>query len=74
MATDGWCGIEVIYHFQAYQRCLSEQERQNLLANIQVRRGEGVTSTSRRVGPELSRRIYLQMTTLQPDLILDSVD
>uniref|UniRef100_A0A8C6MPE5 Structure-specific endonuclease subunit EME1 n=1 Tax=Mus spicilegus TaxID=10103 RepID=A0A8C6MPE5_MUSSI len=59
---------------QAYQRCFSEQERQNLLADIQVRRGEGVTATSRRVGPELSRRIYLQMTTVQPDLILDSVD
>ncbi|XP_020136881.1 structure-specific endonuclease subunit EME1 isoform X2 [Microcebus murinus] len=59
---------------QAYQQCFSEQERQNLLANIQVRRGEGVTSTSRRVGPELSRRIYLQMTTLQPDLSLDSAD
>lgn len=59
---------------QAYQRCCSVQERQNLLADIQVRRGEGVTSTSRRVGPELSRRIYLQMTTLQPDLSLDSTD
>ncbi|XP_047400457.1 crossover junction endonuclease EME1 [Sciurus carolinensis] len=59
---------------QAYQRCFSEQERQNLLADIQVRRGEGVTSTSRRVGPELSRRIYLQMTTLQPDLSLDGAD
>ncbi|XP_069338495.1 crossover junction endonuclease EME1 [Eulemur rufifrons] len=59
---------------QAYQRCFSEQECQNLLANIQVRRGEGVTSTSRRVGPELSRRIYLQMTSLQPDLSLDSTD
>ncbi|XP_069884436.1 crossover junction endonuclease EME1 isoform X1 [Dipodomys merriami] len=59
---------------QAYQRCCSDQERQNLLADIQVRRGEGVTSTSRRVGPELSRRIYLQMTTLQPDLSLDSTD
>ncbi|KAM8813644.1 crossover junction endonuclease EME1 [Rhynchonycteris naso] len=59
---------------QAYRRCFSEQERQNLLADIQVRRGEGVTATSRRVGPELSRRIYLQMTSLQPDLILDSAD
>ncbi|XP_004395212.1 PREDICTED: crossover junction endonuclease EME1 isoform X1 [Odobenus rosmarus divergens] len=59
---------------QAYRRCLSEQERQNLLADIQVRRGEGVTATSRRVGPELSRRIYLQMTGLQPDLSLDSAD
>ncbi|KAM6174629.1 crossover junction endonuclease EME1 [Erethizon dorsatum] len=59
---------------QAYWRCDSEQERQNLLADIQVRRGVGVTATSRRVGPELSRRIYLQMTALQPDLSLDSAD
>ncbi|XP_045038270.2 crossover junction endonuclease EME1 [Desmodus rotundus] len=59
---------------QAYRRCFSEQERQNLLADIQVRRGEGVTSTSRRVGPELSRRIYLHMTTLQPALSLDGTD
>ncbi|XP_032472202.1 crossover junction endonuclease EME1 isoform X2 [Phocoena sinus] len=59
---------------QAYKRCSSEQERQNLLADIQVRRGEGVTATSRRLGPELSRRIYLQMTALQPDLSLDSAD
>ncbi|PNI58478.1 EME1 isoform 1 [Pan troglodytes] len=59
---------------QAYRQCFSEQERQNLLADIQVRRGEGVTSTSHRIGPELSRRIYLQMTTLQPHLSLDSAD
>ncbi|XP_045692490.1 crossover junction endonuclease EME1 [Phyllostomus hastatus] len=59
---------------RAYRRCFSEQERQTLLADIQVRRGEGVTSTSRRVGPELSRRVYLQMTALQPDLSLDSAD
>ncbi|XP_061030887.1 crossover junction endonuclease EME1 isoform X1 [Eubalaena glacialis] len=59
---------------QAYKRCFSEQERQNLLADIQVRRGEGVTATSRRLGPELSRRIYLQMTALQPDLSLDGAD
>ncbi|XP_004859745.1 crossover junction endonuclease EME1 [Heterocephalus glaber] len=59
---------------QAYRRCVSEQERQNLLADIQVRRGVGVTATSRRIGPDLSRRIYLQMTALQPDLSLDSAD
>ncbi|XP_039083670.1 crossover junction endonuclease EME1 isoform X2 [Hyaena hyaena] len=59
---------------QAYRRCFSEQERQNLLADIQVRRGEGVTSTCRRVGPELARRIYLQMTTRQPALSLDGAD
>ncbi|KFV45373.1 Crossover junction endonuclease EME1, partial [Gavia stellata] len=56
---------------QAYSRCSSEQERENMLANIPVRRGEGVTATSRRIGPELSRRIYLHMTSNDPDLYLD---
>ncbi|KFO13152.1 Crossover junction endonuclease EME1, partial [Balearica regulorum gibbericeps] len=56
---------------QAYSRCSSEQERENMLANIPVRRGDGVTATSRRIGPELSRRIYLQMTSHDPDLYLD---
>ncbi|XP_056361564.1 crossover junction endonuclease EME1 [Oenanthe melanoleuca] len=57
---------------QAYERCSSEQERENMLSNIPVHRGEGVTATSRRIGPELSRRIYLQMTSHDPDLCLDS--
>ncbi|XP_038227133.1 crossover junction endonuclease EME1 isoform X2 [Dermochelys coriacea] len=56
---------------QAYCRCLSEQEQQNMLADIPVRRGNGVTATSRRIGPELSKRIYLQMTSHHPDLSLD---
>ncbi|KAM7035378.1 crossover junction endonuclease EME1 [Acridotheres tristis] len=56
---------------QAYERCSSEQERENMLSNISVHRGEGVTATSRRIGPELSRRIYLQMTSHDPDLYLD---
>ncbi|KAF2978967.1 hypothetical protein EK904_003804 [Melospiza melodia maxima] len=56
---------------QAYERCSSEQERENMLANIAVHRGEGVTATARRVGPELSRRIYLHMTSHDPDLCLD---
>ncbi|NXK49489.1 EME1 endonuclease, partial [Chauna torquata] len=56
---------------QAYSRCSSDQERENMLANILVRRGDGVTATSRRIGPDLSRRIYLQMTSHDPDLYLD---
>ncbi|XP_074016383.1 crossover junction endonuclease EME1 [Numenius arquata] len=56
---------------QAYSKCSSEQERENLLADIPVHRGDGVTATSRRIGPELSRRIYLQMTSHDPDLYLD---
>ncbi|NXD13656.1 EME1 endonuclease, partial [Nothocercus nigrocapillus] len=56
---------------QAYSKCSSEEEQENMLANIIVRRGEGVTATTRRIGPELSRRIYLQMTSHDPDLCLD---
>ncbi|KAM9281759.1 crossover junction endonuclease EME1 [Morus bassanus] len=56
---------------QAYSRCSSEQERENMLANIPVHRGDGVTATCRRIGPELSRRIYLQMTSHDPGLYLD---
>ncbi|XP_029456480.1 crossover junction endonuclease EME1 [Rhinatrema bivittatum] len=56
---------------QAYRHCGSEYERQHLLADVHVRRGEGVTSTSRRVGPELSKRIYLQMTSDLPELLLE---
>ncbi|KFQ83312.1 Crossover junction endonuclease EME1, partial [Phaethon lepturus] len=58
---------------QAYSRCSLEQERQNLLADIPVHRGDGVTATSRRIGPEVSRRIYLQMTSHDPDLYLDFI-
>ncbi|NXT46169.1 EME1 endonuclease, partial [Pluvianellus socialis] len=56
---------------QAYSRCSSEHEQENMLADIPVLRGDGVTATSRRIGPELSRRIYLQMTSHDPDLCLD---
>ncbi|NXC77148.1 EME1 endonuclease, partial [Anhinga anhinga] len=56
---------------QAYSRCSSEQESENMLANIPVHRGDGVTATRRRIGPELSRRIYLQMTSQDPGLYLD---
>ncbi|XP_048344399.1 crossover junction endonuclease EME1 [Sphaerodactylus townsendi] len=56
---------------QAYRTTPSEQEQQNLLAEIPVRRGDGVTATTRRIGPELSKRVYLQMTSHNPDLSLD---
>uniref|UniRef100_UPI00358E7469 crossover junction endonuclease EME1-like n=1 Tax=Myxine glutinosa TaxID=7769 RepID=UPI00358E7469 len=57
---------------KAYKSCAREHERVHLLANLMVRRGEGVTSTSRRVGSELSRRLHLLLTARDPDLVLDS--
>ncbi|CAJ0966884.1 unnamed protein product [Ranitomeya imitator] len=55
----------------AYHRCRTDTERHNLLSDILVRRGEGVTSTSRRVGPELSKRIYQQLMSAEAELSLD---
>lgn len=57
---------------QAYARCKSEQEKVGLLAGVLIRRGEGVTSTTRRVGPELSKRLYLLMTSSDAQQPLDS--
>ncbi|XP_020385313.1 crossover junction endonuclease EME1 [Rhincodon typus] len=56
---------------QAYRMCSSEREKENLLANIPVRRGEGTTSTTRRIGPELSKRIYLLMTSMESETFLE---
>ncbi|XP_071249883.1 crossover junction endonuclease EME1 isoform X1 [Salvelinus alpinus] len=57
---------------QAYSRCKSEREKLSLLSDLLIRRGEGVTSTTRRVGPELSKRLCLVMTSSDPQQTLDS--
>ncbi|XP_041744725.1 crossover junction endonuclease EME1 isoform X2 [Coregonus clupeaformis] len=57
---------------QAYSRCKSEREKLSLLSDLLIRRGEGVTSTTRRVGPELSKRLCLAMTSSDPQQTLDS--
>ncbi|XP_044771508.1 probable crossover junction endonuclease EME2 [Neomonachus schauinslandi] len=54
---------------QAYRSCSTEQERLALLADLPVKMGEGVRP--RRVGPDLSRRICLFLTTTNPELLLD---
>ncbi|XP_060796325.1 crossover junction endonuclease EME1 [Neoarius graeffei] len=59
--------------FQAYTRCKSDREKAALLSDVLIRRGEGVTSTTRRIGPELSKRIFLMMMSSDPQQTLDSV-
>ncbi|XP_027626776.1 probable crossover junction endonuclease EME2 [Tupaia chinensis] len=54
---------------QALAACSTEQERLGLLAHIPVKDSEG--RRPRRVGPDLSRRICLLLTTTNPDLLLD---
>lgn len=53
---------------QAYRRCDSRVESTKLLQDILVRRGAGVLANSRRIGPELSRRVFLLLTSEDGDL------
>ncbi|NXX23226.1 EME2 endonuclease, partial [Podargus strigoides] len=53
---------------QAYEKCSTEDEKRLLLSDIPVKSHVG---TDRRVGPDLSRRIYLFMVSTDPDLVLD---
>ncbi|KAM3860064.1 crossover junction endonuclease EME1 [Diretmus argenteus] len=57
---------------QAYRRCRTDGEKVSLLSELLIRRGEGVTSTTRRVGPELSNRLFLMMNCNDPQQNLDS--
>ncbi|XP_003269187.2 probable crossover junction endonuclease EME2 isoform X3 [Nomascus leucogenys] len=54
---------------QALEACSTERERMGLLADLPVLPSEG--GRPRRVGPDLSRRICLFLTTANPDLLLD---
>ncbi|XP_023369610.1 probable crossover junction endonuclease EME2 isoform X1 [Otolemur garnettii] len=54
---------------QALKACSTEQERMGLLADLPVKAGKG--TRPRRVGPDLSHRICLFLTTTNPDLLLD---
>ena len=47
---------------QAYDKCTTEQEAQLLLAKIPVRRGVGPLTSTRCVGPELSKKIHAFFT------------
>ncbi|XP_069859452.1 probable crossover junction endonuclease EME2 [Dipodomys merriami] len=53
---------------EALSACSTEQERRGLLADLPVNVQGG---RPRRVGPDLSRRICLFLSTTNPDLLLD---
>ncbi|XP_061182597.1 crossover junction endonuclease EME1-like [Saccostrea echinata] len=55
---------------EAYRKCSDSNEQQKLLENIVVRRGAGVLETSRRVGKEMSRRIFTFMLSDNPNEII----
>ncbi|XP_025059404.1 probable crossover junction endonuclease EME2, partial [Alligator sinensis] len=54
---------------QAYEECSTENDRLHLLSDIQVKPEDG--GRERRIGPDISRRVYLFMVSTSPDLVLD---
>ncbi|KAK4327956.1 hypothetical protein Pmani_001576 [Petrolisthes manimaculis] len=55
---------------QAYKKCRTKEEASMLLADIPIRRGAGVLASTRRIGPELSKKLHVFFTATDPDLIL----
>lgn len=55
---------------QAYEGCSSEDAAHYLLEDIPVRRGPGPLSTTRRIGPQLSKKIFTFFTTLDEDCLI----
>ncbi|KFQ68947.1 putative crossover junction endonuclease EME2, partial [Phaethon lepturus] len=54
---------------QAYNECSTEDEKRLLLSDIPVK--SDVSGKDHRVGPDLSRRVYLFVVSTDPDLVLD---
>ncbi|XP_020779852.2 probable crossover junction endonuclease EME2 isoform X2 [Boleophthalmus pectinirostris] len=52
---------------QAYQKLESEEERKSLLAGLLIKTG----GKERRIGPEISSRVYRCFTSQNPQLVLD---
>lgn len=56
---------------EAYDKCASPNEAELLLQDIQIRRAAGPLSSSRRIGPELSKKVYKFFSTTDPELLFD---
>lgn len=57
----------VVSLIKAYRECGPDVAKAELLlAEIPVRRGVGTLQTSRRIGPELSYKMYRQFTSVEP--------
>lgn len=59
---------------QAFAACSTEEDRLQLLADLPVQADKDTADegiSTRRVGPDLARRIFLFFTATQPNLLLD---
>uniref|UniRef100_H3CGW5 Essential meiotic structure-specific endonuclease 1 n=1 Tax=Tetraodon nigroviridis TaxID=99883 RepID=H3CGW5_TETNG len=55
---------------KVYNQCNSADDKILLLSDLLIRRGARITSTTRRVGPQLSTRLYLTMNSCDPEQVL----
>eukprot|EP00088_Acartia_fossae_P000937 TRINITY_DN10349_c0_g1_i4.p1 TRINITY_DN10349_c0_g1~~TRINITY_DN10349_c0_g1_i4.p1 ORF type:complete len:495 (-),score=84.80 TRINITY_DN10349_c0_g1_i4:248-1732(-) len=55
---------------QAYRNCYSEREAELLLANIEIRRVDTIVGGTRRLGDEISKKIYYALTSEDPVSLL----
>lgn len=55
---------------EAYRQCSSNNEAKLLLADIQVRRGAGVLTTTRKIGPQMSEKIWKLFTSTDENDLL----
>ena len=53
-----------------HYRCGSFKECQDLLTNLEVRRTDNVLGGTRKVGPDISRKIYMVLTSNDPEQLL----
>ena len=58
---------------EAYSRCGSVKECEDLLKDIEVKRTDQIRGGTRRVGPDISRKIYTMMTCHNPDTLLTQI-
>ena len=47
----------------AYSRCSTVKEAETLLASVEMRRTDNVLGGTRKVGPDISRKIYLMFSS-----------
>jgi len=55
---------------QAYRRCDTTAAASLLLSDILVRRSTGPLSSTRRIGPELSKKVHMLFTSTDPNVNL----
>ena len=47
------------------------KEREEMLTNLEFRRTDNILGGTRKIGPDISRRIYLVMSSTNPEALMN---